>query len=421
MNLIKGGAILFIASMAGNISNYLFQFFMGRYLSVEDYGTMNAALSMLVIVAIPSGTIMIVMAKYVSMFKAKDEEAHIASLYRNSLTKMAAVGAVCCFPFLIFNNSITGYLKMDSAWPVIITGIGLFGALVVTVNFGMLQGLQRFYYLGAGMGLAGFCKLFFGVVFVLLGFGLNGAIAAPVVSVFAIFVITIVPLHAYFKKRENVEKYTKDILLYGVPVFVSSIAFTMLTYIDLIIVKHIFSPEEAGLYAAVTILGKTVLYLPGAFVLALFPMVSESHALNNNTFKILDKALFYTVGISMIGVLGFFLFPELAIRVLFGNKFSNAAPLLKFYGLAMMFMAITSILISFNLARHKTGFIYTLVVGCILLIILLDIFHSSLFTVIFIIMAVNFCLAAINLWMVYQDKKVFYRVGEISMEGAGGK
>lgn len=382
---------------------------------------MNAALSMLVIVAIPSGTIMIVMAKYVSMFKAKEEEAHIASLYRNSLTRMAAVGAVCCLPFFIFNNSITGYLKMDSAWPVIITGIGLFGALVVTVNLGMLQGLQRFYYLGAGMGLGGFSKLLFGVVFVFLGFGLNGAIAAPVVSVFAIFVITIVPLHVYFKKRENVEKYTKDILLYGVPVLVSSIAFTMLTYIDLIIVKHIFSSEEAGLYAAVTILGKTILYLPGAFVLALFPMVSESHALNNNTFKILDKALFYTVGISMLGVLGFFLFPELAIKILFGNKFSNAAPLLKFYGLAMMFMAIMSILISFNLARHKTGFIYSLVVGCILLIILLNIFHSSLFTVIFIIMAVNFCLAAINLWMVYQDKRVFYSVSEISMEGVGGK
>lgn len=421
MTLIKGGTILFIASLLGNISNYLFQFFMGRYLSVEDYGTMNAALSMLVIGAIPSGTIMIVVAKYISMFKAKEEDAHITSLYRNSLTKMAAVGAVCFVPFLIFNNSITGYLKMDSAWPVIITGIGFFGAIVVTVNLGMLQGLQRFYYLGAGIGLGGFSKLFFGVVFVLLGFGLNGAIAAPVVSVFAIFAITIVPLHVYFKKRENVEKYTKDILLYGVPVLVSSIAFTMLTYIDLIIVKHIFSPEEAGLYAAVTILGKTILYLPGAFVLALFPMVSESHALNNNTFKILDKALFYTIGISMIGVLGFFIFPELAVKMLFGSKFVGAAPLLKFYGMAMMFMAIMSILISFNLARHKTGFIYSLVGGCILLIILLNIFHSSLFTVIFIIMAVNFCLAAINLWMVYRDKKVFYSVGEISMEGAGGK
>lgn len=419
MTLIKSGTILFITSMVGNACNYLFQFFMSRHLSVEDYGAMNAVFSVMVIVGIPTGTIMLVIAKYISVFKAKGEEAKIFSLYQNSLAKMTATGALCFFVFLIFHNQITNYLKLNNGWPSIICGFGILGAFAVTVNLGMLQGLQRFYYFGMGTGLGGLFKLLAGIILIFLGFGLNGAVTAPVASVFLTFAITIVPLCAYFRKKEAVENSTKDILFYSIPVFLSSIAFAIITNIDLIMIKHLLSPEEAGLYAAVGILGKIVLYLPAAFVLALFPMVSEFHALNRDVFKILDKALLYTIAISMIGILGFVIFPELVIKILFGNKFVTAAPLLKFYGLAMMFMAIICVLISFNLARHKTGFIYSLGIGCLLLIVLINFFHGSLLTVISVILAVTFCLAAINLWMVYQDRKAFYCIREIGMEGIG--
>lgn len=421
MTLIKSGTILFLASMAGNISNYLFQFFMSRHLSLEDYGAMNAVFSILTIVAIPTGTIMLVVAKYIATFKAKGEEDKVSSLYQNSLIKMAGLGIAGFVPFFVFHYQLAGYLKIDSGWPLIITGVGLFFTFVATVNFGMLQGLQRFYYLGAGMGLGGFLRLICGIVLIVIGFGLNGAVAAPVLATFLVFAITFIPLSAYSKKKPIKEKHTKDILLYSIPVLLSTVAFTTLTNIDMIIVKHIFSPEEAGIYAAVSILGKTILYLPAAFVLALFPMVSESHALSQNVFKILDKALAYTIAISLAGVLGFFFFPEMAVRTLFGGKFAGAAPLLKFYGLAMMFMAIIGVLISFNLARHKTSFIYTLGFGCIVLLAGISIFHNSLSTVIFIIMSVNICLAAVNLWMVYQDRRAFYRIESINMEGVGSR
>lgn len=418
MSLIRSGTILFIASMVGNISNYLFQFFMSRHLTLEDYGAMNALFSMMVIIGLPTGTIMLVIARYISIFKTKGEEDKISALYQNSLAKMAAVGGVFFFPFLIFNNPITSYLKINTGWPVIIIGIEFFLAFVVTVNLGMLQGLQRFYYFGIGMGLGGFFKLLFGIVLILLGFGLNGAVAAVVFSALFVFALTTIPLSAYFKRRKAVESHTRDILLYSIPVLLSSIAFTIMTNIDLMIVKHFFPPKEAGLYAAISILGKTILYLPAALVLALFPMVSESHALNHDAFKILDKGVLYTVAISLIGVLGFLLFPELAIKILFGNRFVAAAPLLKFYGLAMMFMAIISILINFNLARHRTEFIYSLGAGCVVLITLINLFHDSLLTVIFIIMAISISLAVVNLMMVYKDRKAFYQIRAIEMKGA---
>lgn len=416
MTLIRSGAIIFLASMIGNISNYLFQFYMGRRLSLEDYGALNAVFSIMVIVSIPTVTIMLVVAKYVSTFRAKGENGRIASLYRNSLVKMLLLGMVFFTPFLLFNSQITRYLKLDNGWPVIVIGIGLFFSFIVTSNLGMLQGLQKFYYFGAGIGLLGFFKLFFGVVFVIFGFGLNGAVASVPVSFICVIVLTAIPLLPYIKEKESVERQTREILSYSIPVLAASIAFAILTNIDLILVKHIFPPETAGLYSSLSVLGKTILYLPSAFVLALFPIVSESHSLNQDTYRILGKGLVYTAFISIAGVLVFTFFPELILKIMFGNKFLTIAPLLKYYGLAMMFMALINILMNFNLARNRTGFLYSLGGGCLLLVLSIHLFHGSLLSVIMAVITLGFLLTGANFWMAYRDRGVSRFVNEVGAE-----
>lgn len=420
MSIIKSGTVIFLASMAGNLSNYLFQFFMGKNLSVEDYGAMNAVIAMLVIVAIPTGTIMLVVAKYASAFSAKGEDGKLSLLYRNSLLRMCALGFVFMLPFMAFNSAIMDYLKIASGWPIVIAGVGLLSSFLITVNFGMLQGLKKFNMLGAGLGLGALVRLFSGVLLVFFGFGVNGAVAASVFQAAFIFALTFIPLSGFLKANKGGDLHTKEILLYSVPVLLSSIAFTLATNIDLIIVKHLFTPEDAGIYASVAVLGKIILYLPAALVLVLFPMVSESSELNRDSFKILDKGLIYTAVISVAGVAAFSIFPDFIVRLLFGEKYLAAASLIKYYSISMMFMGFMSIIISFNLARRKAGFIYSMAAACLALFIVINFFHASLLSVILEITAINFCLVGVNIWSIYRDRKAFYLVNEPQMEGAGG-
>ena len=153
MDLLKSGAAVMAGSMAGNISNYLFQFIMSRNLSIEDYGAMNSVFSMLVIVAIPATAVMLVTAKYISSYRAKGDSLRISSLYRNSLVKMSLAGALAFLPFAAFGGHISAYLKISSHVPVMLAGISVLFTFAFTVNLGMLQGLKRFYLLGAGLGL----------------------------------------------------------------------------------------------------------------------------------------------------------------------------------------------------------------------------------------------------------------------------
>ncbi len=409
MEIVKNGSILFVCTMAGNLANYSFQFLMGRTLSIEDFGAMNALLSVMMSLTLPTGAIMFVIAKYASTYVARGEKEKIGSLYRKALGGTSMLAFAITLVFVISSGLLGGYLRIDDRVSVLILAAGIFGAFVLTVNLGLLQGMQRFYYLGAGLGLGGVLRLALGAAFVLIGFGLRGALAASALPALILFVVTMLPVYRYLGNGGGKEEH-ENILGYSVPVFLSTAVFAFLSNIDLVMVRHFFDPVDAGLYSSVVILGRTLLYLPSAFALAMFPMVSEQDALNGDYFRILDRALLCTLALCAAGLLVFALLPGPIIKTLFGARFAGASAYLMYYGLAMTFMALVSILMSFNLARHRTAFIYSMAAGAVMLVILINVFHSSINEVIGVMVSVFMFIALFNLLQVYRERQVFYRL-----------
>jgi O-antigen/teichoic acid export membrane protein len=250
-------------------------------------------------------------------------------------------------------------------------------------------------------------RLLFGIILIYFGFRINGALGAIFLSILVAIIITFVPIKGLFLKSKGGGNpvSTKEILSYGFPVMVATLFFMMLTYVDMILVKHYFAPEDAGIYATAEVLGKIVIYLPVSIVLALFPLVAESHALNQDSFHMLDKGLLYTGVISATTAFIFFLFPELSISTLFGNKYLAAAPLLRLFSLAMVPLALINIIMYFNLARDRTAFIYSFIGFSILEVILIALFHGSLSHVLFILIGVLTTLFVINLGIVSIDRR----------------
>lgn len=408
MTIVRNASILFVCTMAGNIANYCFQFIMGRRLSIEDFGTMNALLSVSTSITLPTGAVMIVIAKYASTYKVMDDPEGIASLYAMALKKVTVAAALVTGAFVVVSGLLGSYMKVDDISTVLILAIGIFGSFILTVNLGMLQGMQRFYYLGAGIGLGGVLRLVLGAALLVFGYRLNGALLATVLPAVLIFVLTVPALSSHLAGRTKGFRHDQ-ILKYSIPVLIASTAFAFLSNIDLIMVKHYLVAKEAGLYASVAVLGKTMLYLPSSFALAVFPMVSEADLLDGDSFKILDRALLCTGAICAAGLAAFTLYPELIMGILFGSRFTGASDFLKYYGAAMASMAVLSIVISFNLARGKTGFIYSLAAGSALTVAAIAVFHSGIQEVMVSIASVFAVLSAFNLWLVYRERRLFYR------------
>jgi len=404
--LIKTGIYLFIASLAGNVSAYFFQFYMSRKLSVADFGMLNSLLSLSAIISVPAGTVLVVMARYVSKFNALRAIGKIKYLFYNAYIKLLLAGMLGVGIFVSLSGYLCDYLNINTRFPLILIGISLLISLLLPINMGILQGLQKFGYLGLSGILSGVLRLACGVLLISRGLGVNGAIVAGIIPSLVMLFITFYPIRFLFNKavHNDNERYTKEILLYSLPVTLSALCFTGLFNIDLVLVKHFFSPEDAGNYAAVAILGRSIFYLPGAIILAMFPMVSESHTLNKDTHGLLNKALLFTLLLSGVGLVLFFVFPSQLMGLLMGKKFIATAPLLRIFGLAMLPFALLNILINFNLAKHSTKFVYTLVFGCLLEVFLMYLYHNTLMQVLYIMMGSGTLLFLINFFLIIREK-----------------
>ena len=404
--LIKTGIYLFIASLAGNVSAYFFQFYMSRKLSVADFGMLNSLLSLSAIISVPAGTVLVVMARYVSKFNALRAIGKIKYLFYNAYIKLLLAGMLGVGIFVSLSGYLCDYLNINTRFPLILIGISLLISLLLPINMGILQGLQKFGYLGLSGILSGVLRLACGVLLISRGLGVNGAIVAGIIPSLVMLFITFYPIRFLFNKavHNDNERYTKEILLYSLPVTLSALCFTGLFNIDLVLVKHFFSPEDAGNYAAVAILGRSIFYLPGAIILAMFPMVSESHTLNKDTHGLLNKALLFTLLLSGVGLVLFFVFPSQLMGLLMGKKFIATAPLLRIFGLAMLPFALLNILINFNLAKHSTKFVYTLVFGCLLEVFLMYLYHNTLMQVLCIMGGSGTLLFLINFFLIIREK-----------------
>lgn len=414
MALVQNSSLLFIAMMIGNLSAYFFQLIMSRLLSTADFGVMNSCLSLCIIAGVPSGVILTVTSKYISKYKTLGDLDRLSRFYRNSLRVVLLLSVAQLLFFFVLSGPISSYLKITSRLPVILIGLVLFVSLVLTVNMGVLQGLQRFGYLGINYGISGILRLVAGIFLVYLGFGVNGAIAASVVAPIPILILSFIVLRSTLvgKRTAEFEPITYDIIGYTIPVIGALACFYALANFDLVMIKHYFEPEEAGLYSGVSVLGRALLFLPAAVALVLFPMVSASHTLNEDTFGILAKGLLLTGMLTGAGAVLYVLAPGFVLSTLLGESFAAASPLLRLYGFVMLPLALVNVVINFYLARSETKFIYILVLSVLLQVLLISLFHSNLYQVVYIMIGVSCIVMVATFAMLLVDRRRWVAAGE---------
>ncbi len=400
--LTKQVGIIFVSSMVANVSNYLFQIFMGRSLGPADYGILASLFSLFMILSVPAGVLQTVTTKYTSNFKAHKELGKIAKLIKGLLKRVSLFGLVGFILFIIASKFISSFLHIPSRLPVIITGVALIFAIISPIVAGVIQGLQAFGYLGIGMIIGTLVKLFFGIFLVSLGLKVNGALLGVILGSLAGILFLIIPLKPVF--TENNVDYNIDfsqIYPYFLPTSIALLCFMVITNIDLILVKHFFDSAQAGHYAAASIIARIILYLPGAIILVMFPKTSELYALNEEHRPILKKSLFYGILLCGAALLLFLTIPSFIVKFMFGGQYISIIPLVGIFGSAMCFFALANILFLYQLSIHELSFLKTLIIGTIAEVILITLFHTSLTQVILILLGVALFLFLSNVYYVF--------------------
>ncbi len=384
--IIQASGLLFLASGFANFCNLLFVLFMVRRLQPIEYGVLNTLFSLWMILSMPAGTLQTVVTKYVAQHFVKKEFAQIKSFLIH-FGKRIILSAICFLAiFWSLTPVINGFLKINSPSLVVITGVILFLSIISPLIMGVLQGAQRFLALAINGIFSSMLKLILGISLVVLGFQVMGAIAGAGLAGLLALIL------AYFQLPKELliakechfrELRMKSVYKYSIPVFFSLLGWMVLTNGDVILVKHFFSPEDAGFYSIAQMVGKIILFLPAVIGAVLFPKMSEAFSEERATKPLLKKGLLIT-GVLCVSVSIFCSFaPSFVLRVLTRKEAAEAVRLVPFFCIAMTFYALVQQFLTYNLAVHRFRYTAYLLAAAILQVGLISWFHPSLSAVLF--------------------------------------
>ena len=381
--LARASSWLFVGGVAGGILGYLFQIIMGRMLSVSEYGIFSALMAMIVVIRAPMTTLSMIISRRVSTYRSEQDNGKLGYLFYWINRKLLLI-AVVLIVLVVFNiKPLQNFLLIEKSAHLYLLLIILLIAFPQAVNNAYLQGLQYFKWLSVSGVLATLLKIIITVILIYFGLGVAGALGGVIFSTFIILILTYVVLRPSLSKNNaSISNTTHLLFKSAMPVLLANVAFAVMTQIDMVLVKYYFSEQEVGIYAAASILGKAVMYLPGGIAMALFPIVAENHASGKSSAHLMFQAVGVTALLSLTGALFYYFFADSIIVLLYGTDYKEAANVLKYFGFAILPMALIMVAEHFLIAMGRVLFTYLFMVVAPLQLIAIYYYHDTLLDIV---------------------------------------
>ncbi len=357
--LVKGSLFVFSISMLANILSYLYQIIMGNLMSVSDFGTINALLSLSLLLSIPSGMITSLSVSMSAYYRATEKRACLVD-FTKKMAKYATLFAVAVFAVgVLCSRLIARVLQIENASYVVAAVLIAALGCITTVFTGVLQGLQRFgsysFYSVVSLG----SRLLFSVLFALAGGGLVGGVVALLFSSVTGMLYGMLALQDLWRapSTEKAVLRHSEIDRYFLRSFWFQLYLLLMSNGDVLLIKIFSSASEAaGVYASGSTIGKIVLYLSNALVAVLFPLVAEKSSLGKSTLSLFKKSILLGGGTVLLCSAGILLLGRLMIPLLFGERYRQAIDLLVPIICYVIPVALLTILINYLMPIGRVRF-----------------------------------------------------------------
>jgi len=405
-DLAKDAFIVFLATGFINFFNLLYSLFLLRNLNTIDFGLFNSLLALLMIFSQFPGTAALVLTRFISQYHARKDFAKIRELIVSLSSKVLGIGIVVFLLAMLGHNPLANFLKIPNNEVFIILNLTVLFTYFAVIPAAALQGLQKFSYLSFSSIATGLIKLVLVVLLVKLGWGVIGALNAFLFSTIVNVLVCIYFLKVMLARENIVSSKTIDktdfqeVYRYFLPVFLMTLVTVSLNNIDIVLVKHFFSPTQAGLYSIAQVVGKIVLFFPAAIITVMFPKVANLQAKNEDTRFILKRGLVYMFTLSGIVASCAIIFPEWMLRILTRKSYPECIALVRLFSVNMLLLNLLFVFLNYYLSLNIQKYIYSFLAAVILEVLLINLFHQSLLEVLVVIFICFSGLLFFNIFMV---------------------
>ena len=256
---VRHGAIVFGGVVVASLFNYLFYMLMGRRVDVEAYGVVTSLASALLVAGSPAMVGQLVVARLAADLAAREDRPALRRL-ADIVTRWSAATAVAVLLFgLLGREVLATFFNLPNAQPVVVTIVALALFVAVTVQRGVFQGAQRFDDLAISTALEAVIKLVSGVL--LAGpFGATGGLFGLAVGSFVALIYNLLTFRASFGRKRAPVALDRDLIMrVASHVGLGQLTLMVLSYYDVLLIKHVYDARSAGLYAATALVGRAVL------------------------------------------------------------------------------------------------------------------------------------------------------------------
>ena len=396
--LLGGSLALLAGSGLVGVTNLVYNVATARLLGPTGFAHATAVYTLLMLTSAITLSFQVVCAKYVAGCETMEEKAAIfASLHLRAWMAGIALGLV----LFLFNRVIADYLNLPSPVLISLLALGTTFYIPLGVRRGYIQGIHAFTALSVNFMLEGLVRLGGAYLLIRMGMGVEGAVLASVIAVIAsYFLARPSPGLELFQARGSSILFGE-----GLQAIVFFSGQVIINNFDIVLVKHFFASDQAGIYAAVSLVGRLVNMCAWSVVNTMFPVSAATRQSDREARPVLFLSLFLVFLILAVLILGLWAIPSFLWRTLFGAHFElgnygGLATLLILYAVTTGIYSLSSVMITYEMSRKiaNTSWVQLAFSGALALGIC--VFHQTLSQVIYVqlwLMVILFSMVALPL------------------------
>jgi O-antigen/teichoic acid export membrane protein len=395
-SVLSGSAVMLVSSGLVGSLNLLYNLAIVHVLGAGEFGHASAVYTLLMLLSAVQLSFQLLCSKFVARNDTLPEKI---AVYRHLLWR-AWIFAIGLGIALYFGRSVvSSYLNLPTQNYVGILTLAVVFFIPLGVRRGLLQGLRDFRWLAASFVLEGVVKLAGAVLLLRWGLGVNGVIVAIVASVVMAYLVS--RPHAKLMAEPRVPLFLPAAMGESVQASLFFAGQVIINNLDIVLVKHFFSSTEAGIYAAVALVGRVVYMLSWSVVSAMFPFSAGLRSNERDSRAVLGTALGLAITLSSFFTFGIWAAPARVWHVLLGGAFplnqaGSYRALLVLYSATTGIYALGVVLMTYEISRKigNVGWVQLSVSGAIIAGIYLR--HGSLHDV---VMVQTVLLTALLVWV----------------------
>jgi len=380
--LLGGSLTLLAGSGLVGITNFLYNVATARMLGPAGFAHATTVYTLLMLMSAITLTFQVVCAKYVAKSEAPAEKSAVfTSLHRKAW--LAGIGLALVLA--LFSSALNAYLNLPGTSLILLLGIGAAFYIPLGVRRGYIQGTHAFQRLAVNFTLEAAVRLGGAVVLIRGGMGVTGAVLASVAAVIVSYFAA--RLGPGFVKGESAR--ARIPFLEGLQAIVFFAGQVVINNFDILLVKHFFPSDQAGVYAAVSLVGRLVNMCAWSVVNTMFPVSAAIRSSDRDVRRVLLTSLFMVFGILSVLIGGLSTIPSFLWKIIFGahlgqGNFGGLTMLLVLYAVATGIYSLSSVIITYEMSRKiaNTSWVQLAFSGGIILGIC--IFHEALRQVILV-------------------------------------